>query len=208
MIPLEIRDLGSQLDFQETWTLQENLLAQRRDQLIPDQFLLLEHTPVYTIGRTRDQSSLRHPSSLPHPVAEINRGGQATYHGPGQLVGYAIFDLNQRLRDLHHHLRQLEEALIKSLIPFNISAHRRDGLTGVWVDNRKIASLGVGVRSWITLHGFAINIQAISLPPFQFITPCGIDHVTMTSLESETQHPVPMETYKQSLIPTLRDLFS
>ena len=152
--------------------------------------LLLEHEPVYTIGRQRDQSSLRDPSALPHPVFETNRGGQGTYHGPGQLVGYPILDLNRRGRDLHGHLRLLEEALIRACAAFGVTAGRREGLTGVWVDNRKIASLGVGVRKWITMHGFAINITRESLPPFLAITPCGIAGVTMTCLEAEAARPV------------------
>lgn len=150
-----------------------------------DTVLLLEHEPVYTIGRLRDQSSLRDAAALPFPVYETNRGGQATYHGPGQLTGYPILDLNPRGRDLHEHLRMLEEALIRACAVFGVDAGRREGLTGVWVENRKLASIGVGVRKWISMHGFAINITKQSLPPFFAITPCGLDGVSMTSLESE-----------------------
>ena len=150
-----------------------------------DAILLLEHQPVYTIGRLRDQSSLRDPSSLPFPVFETNRGGQATYHGPGQLVGYPILDLNPRGRDLHAHLRNLEDTLIRACAAFGVTAGRREGLTGVWVENRKLASIGVGVRKWISMHGFAINITRESLPPFFAITPCGLDGVAMTCLENE-----------------------
>ena len=151
----------------------------------PDTVLLLEHQPVFTIGRLRDQSSLRDSAALPHPVFETNRGGQATYHGPGQLVGYPILDLNPRGRDLHAHLRSLEDALIRACAAFGVTAGRREGLTGVWVENRKLASIGVGVRKWISMHGFAINITRQSLPPFFAITPCGLDGVTMTCLENE-----------------------
>ncbi len=150
-----------------------------------DTVLLLEHEPVYTIGRQRDQSSLGDTASLPCPVHETNRGGQATYHGPGQLVGYPILDLTPRGRDLHAHLRLLEEALVRSCAVFGVVAGRREGLTGVWVENRKLASIGVGVRKWISMHGFAINITRECLPPFLAITPCGLDGVSMTSLESE-----------------------
>ncbi|NJM37876.1 MAG: lipoyl(octanoyl) transferase LipB [Akkermansiaceae bacterium] len=146
---------------------------------------LLEHRPVYTIGRLRDQSSLRHPAALPFPIHETNRGGQATYHGPGQLVGYPILNLTNRGKDLHEHLRKLEEALIRACQKFGVNATRRDGLTGVWVENRKLASIGVGVRKWISMHGFAMNITAESLPPFFAITPCGIDGVTMSCLAHE-----------------------
>jgi lipoyl(octanoyl) transferase len=152
--------------------------------------LLLEHTPVYTIGRLRDQSSLRDSSLLPFPVIETNRGGKATYHGPGQLVGYPILDLNKRGRDLHAHLRAIEDALIRACVSLGVAASRQDGMTGVWVGNRKLASIGVGVRKWISMHGFAINITKDSLPPFFAITPCGLDGVAMTCLENETGQPM------------------
>lgn len=150
-----------------------------------ERLILLEHKPVYTIGRLRDQSSLRDPACLPHPVVETNRGGQATYHGPGQLVGYPILDLRNRGQDLHAHLRMLEDVLIESCRHFGVNAGRREGLTGVWVEDRKMASIGVGVKKWISMHGFAINITAESLSGFFAITPCGIDGVTMTCLSHE-----------------------
>lgn len=157
-----------------------------------DTIYLLEHQPVYTIGRLRDRSSLHDPASLPYPVVETNRGGQATYHGPGQLVGYPMLDLTLRGRDLHAHLRRLEDALIRACAAFRVTAGRRDGLTGVWVAERKLASIGVGVRKWVSMHGFAINITRESLPPFLAITPCGIDGVTMSCLEIEAGRPIPM----------------
>ena len=148
-----------------------------------ESLILLEHEPVYTIGRTRDRSSLS--GAEPYPVHETNRGGQATYHGPGQLTGYPILDLNRRGRDLHAYLRFLEGFLIEFCADYGVVATRREGLTGVWVGPRKIASLGVGVRKWITMHGFAINILHGSVGPFSHITPCGISGVEMTSLEQE-----------------------
>lgn len=207
MIPLTVQDLGSALDFGKIWEEQERLVKERREGLINDSLLLLEHSPVYTIGRTRDQSSLNSSDHLPHPVVEINRGGQGTYHGPGQLVGYAILDLTSRGKDLHRHLRDLEEVIIVALSSFKISAHRRDGLTGVWVENRKIASLGVGVRAWVTMHGFALNVQEKSLPPFQFITPCGLDGVSMTSAESETGGPIDMNAMKMEVTQAFTEIF-
>jgi lipoyl(octanoyl) transferase len=201
------QDLGAGLDFQETWDLQEDLVQRRRDQKIGDLILLLEHAPVYTIGRTRDKSSLEVHQHLPHPVVEINRGGQGTFHGPGQLVGYAILDLTQRIKDLHLHLRNLEEAIIISLGTLGITAIRREGQTGVWVEDRKIASLGVGVRSWVTLHGFALNVQKLSLAPFQMITPCGIDGVAMTSVETEINRTVSMEEIKNIMTDSLQKVF-
>lgn len=196
MTLIKIEDLGEGRDFHQTWDYQEKLVQQRRENLISDTLLLLEHQPIYTIGRTRDQTSLKSSTSLPYPIVELNRGGQATYHGPGQLVGYAIIDLSQYRKDLHWHLRNLEEALIRSLHDLDIQAVRRDGLTGVWVDDRKLASLGVGVRSWVTLHGFALNVTRESLAPFELITPCGIDRVAMTCIENETDQSVAMPQIK------------
>lgn len=150
--------------------------------------LLLEHHPVYTIGRTRDHSSLR--VDLPHPVVETNRGGQATYHGPGQLVGYPILNLNRRARDLHAYLRFLEGFLIRLCADYGVTASRRQGLTGVWVGSEKIASLGVGIRKWVTMHGFALNVERTCLKGFLHITPCGIQGVSMTCLEASSETPV------------------
>lgn len=172
--------------FGDALALQEEIVAKKRiDQSLGDDLLLLEHEPVYTIGRTPDQSSLRGAEHLPHPLFPINRGGQATYHGPGQLIGYPIIDLRNCGQDLHRYLRWLEELLVEALGTIGIAATTREGLTGVWVENRKIASIGVGVRHWITMHGFALNVCG-DLSPFDQIVPCGISNVTMTSIEKET----------------------
>ncbi len=185
---VEVRWLG-RIGFEEALAQQEALVRERMTGEVGDQLLLLEHEPVYTIGRTPDQSSLLDRSQLPHPVLQINRGGQATYHGPGQLVGYPILDLQKRGRDLHRYLRALEEILIEVLSGFRIVGVRRESLTGVWVQDRKIASIGVGVRHWVSMHGFALNVGG-DLAPFGQITPCGISGVVMTSIEGETGVPV------------------
>jgi lipoyl(octanoyl) transferase len=165
--------------------MQEKLVAEKRaDHSLGDDLLLLEHEPVYTIGRTPDQSSLRSVANLPHPLFPINRGGQATYHGPGQLIGYPIIDLRECGQDLHRYLRWLEVLLVETLAEVGIAAATRSGLTGVWVEDRKIASIGVGVRHWITMHGFALNVCG-DLAPFDQIVPCGIANVAMTSIERE-----------------------
>ena len=183
--PFLTRQLG-RMSFADALELQEKIVAQkRRDPKAADTILLLEHDPVYTIGRTPDQSSLRGGSHLPHPFFQINRGGQATYHGPGQLMGYPIIDLRHCGHDLHKYLRWIESLLIEFLSGFGIEAQRREGLTGVWLQQRKIASIGVGVRHWITMHGFALNVCG-DLSPFDQITPCGISNVMMTSIEKET----------------------
>ena len=183
--PLDVRWLG-RVEFAQALALQEEIVARKRnDPSLQDQLLLLEHEPVYTIGRTPDQSSLLGSAHLPHPLYAINRGGQATYHGPGQLMGYPIIDLRRCGQDLHKYLRWLEQLLIETLAEYEIAAIRRESLTGVWVRDRKIASIGVGVRHWITMHGFALNVCG-DLSPFNRIVPCGIDNVAMTSMEKET----------------------
>jgi lipoyl(octanoyl) transferase len=184
-IDLRVRWLG-RVNFADALALQERLVAKKRaNHSLGNELLLLEHEPVYTIGRTPDQSSLRGVAHLPHPLFPINRGGQATYHGPGQLMGYPIIDLRQCGQDLHRYLRWLEALLIETLAEIGIAASARPALTGVWVQDRKIASIGVGVRHWITMHGFALNVCG-DLTPFDQIVPCGIANVTMTSIERET----------------------
>jgi lipoyl(octanoyl) transferase len=183
---LHVRWLG-RTEFAQALALQEELAAKKKeDASLGDQLLLLEHEPVYTIGRTPDRSSLLGSTHLPHPVFSINRGGQATYHGPGQLMGYPIVDLRRSGQDLHKYLRWLEQLLIDLLARYDIAAQRRESLTGVWVENRKIASIGVGVRHWITMHGFALNVCG-DLSPFDHIIPCGINNVAMTTMEKETK---------------------
>jgi lipoyl(octanoyl) transferase len=206
VIDLHVHWLGRK-DFASALALQEKIVAAKReDPSQLDELLLLEHEPVYTIGRTPDQSSLSatgphtgriRPQAkrirrgelgaahLPHPLFAINRGGQATYHGPGQLMGYPIIDLRRCGHDLHKYLRWLEQLLIEVLAEYGIAATQREALTGVWVEDRKVASIGVGVRHWITMHGFALNVCG-DLSPFNHIVPCGIDNVAMTSMEKET----------------------
>jgi lipoyl(octanoyl) transferase len=184
-VDLQVHWLG-RMEFGDALALQEEIVAKKReDRSLDDELLLLEHEAVYTIGRTPDKSSLLGSARLPHPLFAINRGGQATYHGPGQLMGYAIIDLRRCGQDLHRYLRWLEQLLIELLAEYGIAASRRESLTGVWVGQRKIASIGVGVRHWITMHGFALNVCG-DLSPFTYIIPCGINNVAMTSMEKET----------------------
>ncbi|MBV9657616.1 MAG: lipoyl(octanoyl) transferase LipB [Verrucomicrobia bacterium] len=200
---LHVEWLGRDVPYADALTKQEALVDAkiRAPDAVPDTLLLLEHASVYTIGRTPDRSSLRQTEALlPHPLFTIARGGQATYHGPGQLVGYPILDLARRGRDLHRYLRALEEVLITALATHGIAAAaRRAGLTGVWVADRKIASIGVGVRRWISFHGFAVNVTRAALDGFLSITPCGIAGVTMTSIENETGHALSPHDFAQTV---------
>ena len=179
------------IEFSKGLEIQAEALEQC-DRTGEETLFLLEHEPVYTIGRRLDKSSLGDTSYLPHPVFEINRGGQATYHGPGQLVGYPILDLKKRGKDLHVYLRSLETAVIRLVGSFGVEAEFCDGKTGVWVQNRKIASIGIGVRRWITMHGFALNVSS-DLTGFLSITPCGLAGVRMTSLSLELDREVSLE---------------
>jgi lipoyl(octanoyl) transferase len=185
---LGIATLGRQ-PYAETLELQRALCRLRlAGELEDDLLLLVEHDPVVTLGRgTR-------PTSLPLSgdelarrgveVAEVERGGDVTYHGPGQLVGYPILQLQEHKTDLHWYLRQLEATLISALERLGITAERREGLTGVWTSGRKIASIGIHVKQWVTFHGFALNVST-DLRGFDLIVPCGIHGVTMTSVARE-----------------------
>lgn len=200
--------LGKNVSYEEGLKHQDSAVEDILERSGGETLLLLEHAPVYTIGRLRDQSSLGDPALLPAAVHETNRGGQATYHGPGQLVGYPILDLRERNRDLHAHLRNLEEALILTCRDLGVPATRREGLTGVWVENRKLASIGVGVRKWISMHGFAMNITPECLLPFFAITPCGIDGVVMSCVAQEARREVTVEEFADAFEPHFTKLFA
>jgi lipoyl(octanoyl) transferase len=186
--PLSILDLG-RAAYRPTLELQRALVDQRLSGALDhDLLLLVEHEPVFTLGRGTQSSSLPlTPAELVRrgiPVVEIERGGDVTWHGPGQLVGYPILDLGGHRQDLHWYLRTLEEALIDALAALGLPAGREAGRTGVWIRGRKIASIGVHVRRWITFHGFALNVQP-DLRAFDLIVPCGIQGVDMTSIARE-----------------------
>ena len=204
---MRVQWLG-RISYADALAMQERIVAGKADDAsAPDELLLLEHESVFTIGRTPDQSSLGDVSALPAPVIAINRGGQATWHGPGQLVGYPLLDLKRRGSDLHRYLRELEEFIIGVCAAFGVKARRREGLTGVWVEDRKIASLAVGVRRWISMHGFALNVCG-SLEGFAHITPCGIAGVAMTSLEREGAEGVTVEAVAERVSASFAAAFS
>lgn len=175
---LRILELGT-IPYSEAWEIQKELVEQRAADKIPDTLLLLEHPSVVTCGR-----GTKLPPKLEIPVFEIERGGEETLHSPGQIVGYPIMKLAPGNRDLHAYLRRVEEVLIRTLADFGIEADRREGLTGVWVGARKIASIGVACRKWVTYHGFALNVRN-DLSLFQKIRPCGLDPAVMTSIAKE-----------------------
>jgi len=177
--------------YEEALDLQRALARERISGAIPeDMLLLVEHPPVVTLGRSAKArnlvSSAEYLASRGVELFEVERGGDVTFHGPGQLVGYPIIDLKRHKLDLHWFLRQVEEALIRTLAAYSILAERSTGYTGVWTKGRKIASIGVHAREWVTWHGFALNVTT-DLSYFDLIIPCGIDGVTMTSIEREIE---------------------
>lgn len=176
--------------YQDALVRQSVLVDKRKADLVPDTLIFTEHEPVYTIGVRpgADQHLVWHSSMLAEQgidVVKTNRGGDITYHGPGQIVGYPIVSLRER-RDLHAYLRDLETVLIDSLLACGLEAGRRQGLTGIWVGRRKIAAIGVAVKSWISYHGFALNVNP-NLDHFGGIVPCGITDGTVTSMERELE---------------------
>ena len=188
--PLHWSYLG-RVPYAETVELQHSVRDALRRGEGPERLLLLEHPHVYTLGRNADESDvLAGPEWLRArgvEVAECNRGGQVTYHGPGQLVGYPVVNLNPDRRDIRRYVRDVQEALVRTLAEYGIEAHPRDGaeLIGVWVGERKIASIGVHLSRWITTHGFALNVST-DLSYFSGIVPCGLSQVEMTSVERLT----------------------
>jgi len=185
--PIEIRTLGT-VSYREGIKRQEELVGRRRAGEIPDQLLLLEHPHVITLGSGADRGNILADASrmdaLGLEVSESGRGGDVTYHGPGQVVGYPILDLKPDRKDLHRYLRDLEEVLIRTLAAFDITGRRVSGQTGVWTDGGKVAAIGVRVSSgWITSHGFALNVST-DLSYFGTIVPCGIRDQDVTSIEA------------------------
>ncbi|MFN8534499.1 MAG: lipoyl(octanoyl) transferase LipB [Dehalococcoidia bacterium] len=192
---LAIVDLG-RVEYDEAWERQRQLVADRVAGRIGDTILLVEHPPTITLGRgaRREHVLLSDEALAARNVAlrEIDRGGDVTYHGPGQLVGYPIIDLTARGRDLHRYLRDLEGCLIAALDGFAIAAGRIEGLTGVWVGDRKIAAIGVKVSRWVTSHGFALNVES-DLSGFGLIVPCGLRDKRVTSVSLELGRPVALD---------------
>ena len=186
-----------------TWDLQRRLFDLRVAGKIPDVLLLNEHKHVYTLGKTSDDDHLlANDAELRAKGADvfhIDRGGDVTYHGPGQLVGYPILDLNEHYNDVHRYLRDLEEVIVRSLSDYGITARRDNDYTGVWVGNEKIAAIGVKVSRWVTMHGFALNVNT-DLSYFDRIVPCGIFHRGVTSMQRILGADISIAGVSQSIV--------
>jgi lipoate-protein ligase B len=214
---MTILDLGLR-DYEEVWRLQKELVARRRAGEIPDTVILVEHPPVFTIGRLTVHSSqldsfqlsiekLRTVNCQTVNCLVVERGGGITFHGPGQLVGYPIVDLRGRGRDIHRFLRDLEEVLIRTLRDFSLDAQRRPGLTGVWVGQKKIASIGIAVRHWVSYHGFALNVS-VDLRYFRMIRPCGLDGTVITSMSELLGREISLAEVKPALVRRWQEVFT
>ncbi len=206
---LDIENLGI-VDYKLAWDLQKDTFQARLKNEINDKLFLLEHPHTYTLGKTADKNNLvgteKYLSENKISVYEIDRGGDITYHGPGQLVGYPIINLTDWKKDTHKYLRSLEEAIILTCAEFGLKTGRVEGLTGVWIEDRKIAAIGIKVSRWITMHGFAFNINT-DLSLFSGIIPCGIADKAVTSLEKELGHNVEMNEVKNIFVKYFTKVF-
>ena len=193
---IRVFDLGL-VDFPRSYEFQKHVFNKVRSGSIQSALIVCRHRPVITLGRSADKFNIINTSGI--PVYPIERGGDVTYHGPGQITIYPIFNLALFKKDLHWFLRELEQAAIDFLAVFGAKGERKDGLTGVWVDEEKIASIGIAVRNWISFHGISINIKDDDLSGFRQIRPCGMD-IEMTSLETVLGREVDMEEVKGKII--------
>jgi lipoyl(octanoyl) transferase len=211
-------DLGI-VGYNDAWELQRSLAAAVSQGAIPDTVVLVEHPPTVTLGRRTGDEELHVPEGVTVDVVETDRGGRSTYHGPGQLVCYPILDLNRHGRDVKKYCRDLEEAVIRTLDAFGVPGRRIEGLTGVWVNEsphalpgatrpRKIASIGVHISRWITTHGYALNVDLDPAPFTDWITACGLDDATFTTLARELGRPLSVTDVRPHARAALEEVFA
>lgn len=201
----------SVIDYQKAWDLQKEFFNQRMENKIDDSLLLLEHPHTFTLGKVADRKNLiwdeKQLKENQVKVYDIDRGGDITYHGPGQIVGYAIIDLRNWKPDTHAYLRGLEEVLIKVCDDYGLIAGRKEGLTGVWIEERKICAIGIKISRWITMHGFAFNVNT-DLNLFNGIIPCGISDKAVTSLQNELGVQQNLNEVKQRIVKRFSEIFN
>jgi lipoyl(octanoyl) transferase len=206
--PGRILDVGV-VPYREAWDLQRAVAAEVASATQPDTVILLEHPPVVTLGRRADSSELHVPDGAEVEVVETDRGGKSTYHAPGQLVCYPIFDLTRHGEDVKRYCRDLETALIKTVGAFGVEATTIEGLTGIWLERppRKIASIGVHISKWITTHGYALNVDLDPAPFTEWITACGLEDAAFTTLARELGRPVTVEEVNPHAVAALGEVF-
>jgi len=207
---LDVLDLGLR-NYKEVWDLQRKLVYKRISDDIPDSLILVEHFPVITLGRQAKKEevlvSKSYLSERRISLFQIERGGKATFHGPGQLVAYPIINLALNEKDLHKYLRNLEETVIRLLKKVGVKGERKERYTGVWVKDKKIASIGIAIKKWVTYHGLALNVN-VDLSYFSLIFPCGMDNKKVTSLEEIFSYPVEMDKVKKLFIKSFCEVFN
>jgi len=202
---INILDLGFRA-YKEVWDLQKELVKKRQNGQINDTLILVEHEPVYTLGKNADENHILQHTPIDVKTYHIERGGDVTFHGPGQLVGYPILDLHNYKKSISWYMRGLEQIIIDTLAEFMVISERKDGITGVWVGDEKIAALGVRVKRWITMHGFALNIMP-DLSYYSGIIPCGIFEYGVTSMAELVIGELVFDSVKQVLIEKFMNQF-
>ena len=202
---INILDLGFRA-YKEVWDLQKELVKKRQNGQINDTLILVEHEPVYTLGKNADENHILQHTPIDVKTYHIERGGDVTFHGPGQLVGYPILDLHNYKKSISWYMRGLEQLIIDTLAEFMVISERKDGITGVWVGDEKIAALGVRVKRWITMHGFALNIMP-DLSYYSGIIPCGIFEYGVTSMAELVIGELVFDSVKQVLIEKFMNQF-
>jgi lipoyl(octanoyl) transferase len=194
----------------EAWEVQRSLAKRVAEGMIPDTVVLLEHPPVITTGRRTDENEVHVPKGSDVEVVETDRGGKSTYHAPGQLVCYPILDLNRHGRDVRKYCRDLEEAIIRTLGRFDLGATRIAGLTGVWLERppRKICSIGVHISRWVTTHGYALNVDLDAAPFTSWITACGLEDASFTTMARELDRRLTVDEVRPHATAALEEVFS
>ena len=205
MRKIDILDLGVR-SYKKVWDLQKELVKKRQNGQINDTLILVEHEPVYTLGKNADENHILQHTPRNVKTYQIERGGDVTFHGPGQLVGYPILDLHNYKKSISWYMRGLEQLIIDTLVEFMVTAERKEGLTGVWVGDEKIAALGVRVTRWITMHGFSLNVTP-DLTYYSGIIPCGIFEYGVTSMARLLTDEVTVDSVKQVLIEKFMNQF-
>ncbi len=208
MLDATVLNLGL-VPYGEAWELQRSVADAVSQGALPDTVLLLEHPPVVTLGRRTEEGELHIPPGAEVEIVETDRGGKSTYHGPGQLVCYPIFDLTRHGQDVKKYCRDLEEALIQTLASFGLDATRIEGLTGIWLERppRKIASIGIHISKWVTTHGYALNVDLDPAPLTEWITACGIEDAQFTTIARELGRPVRVDEVRPYALNGLVEVF-
>lgn len=206
---MNVLDLGRK-SYKEVWDIQKDIHQKRVNNEIPDTLILVEHDPVVTLGKSGNKGNIKIPIQLLEEKGidffQIERGGDVTFHGPGQIVGYPIFNIKQGLAGIKPFIEKLEDVIIETLKDFDIGAQKREKMIGVWVEEKKICSIGIAVKRWVSFHGFALNVNT-DLRYFDLINPCGFKDVKMTSMQEILKRQIGMEEVKIAIITTFIRIF-